>query len=377
MRRWPWLLPLAIAAVLAALSHRSSYPLGISLPDGLDKVAHLVAFGALAIALDFALVCTREDLPVYRRHLGVFLAVAVFGVLDEWHQSFIPGRDASAGDWLADAAGAALGLAADALPWLRSRRLAHLSWRRGALRRPDPSRPLVLVADPHWEHALVGLEEAAAAHPDADWLFLGDVFDLWVGLPGMASPAQRAFLAWVDGRRAAGAWVGLWLGNRELFLDRLAPRFDLMGEGTGGGLPEEGLAFEHGDLINTADWKYRLWNQVSRSGGFYLLGLVLTPRGAGALAAWLARKLRTANAQYRLAFPREAFAAAAAEHPGRTFLTGHFHTLEAVGQGLALPWARGGGFMVWRGGRVEPLPVHDGGGAGPWEPPSPSTSTGP
>jgi hypothetical protein len=185
------------------------------------------------------------------------------------------------------------------------------------------------------------------------------VFDLWVGLPGMGTEAQTRFLAWVEARRAAGAWVGLWMGNREFFLAGQAPRFDFMGEGTGGGLPDEGLAFEHGDLINAADWKYRLWNLVSRSGFCFVLGLVLTPKGAGALVAWLARKLHTANPEYKLAFPREAFAAAAAEQAGRTFITGHFHTLETVENGTALPWAHEGGFMQWRNGRVEPLPRPD------------------
>ncbi len=357
MRRWPWLFPLAVAATIVALSHRSSYPWGITLPMGLDKVAHFAIFASLAFSLDFAVLRTRSDLPLYRRHLWIFAVVGVFGLLDEWHQSFVPGRDASVGDGLADAAGAAAGLAAAMLPWLRSRKLSRLSWQTGSPRRLDPSRPLILVADPHWERALVGLDAAAAANPEADWLFLGDVFDLWIGLPGMGTEAQHRFLAWVDARRAAGAWVGLWLGNREFFLDGQARRFDLIGEGIGGALPDEGLAFEHGDLINAADWKYRLWNQVSRSGFFFLLGLLLTPKGAGAFALWLAGKFRTVNPEYKLAFPREAFSAAAAEQPGRTYVTGHFHTLETVANGTALPWAHGGSFMLWRGGRVESLPL--------------------
>lgn len=31
---------------------------------------------------------------------------AVYGALDEWHQSFVPGRDADFLDWTADVAGA-------------------------------------------------------------------------------------------------------------------------------------------------------------------------------------------------------------------------------------------------------------------------------
>jgi hypothetical protein len=36
------------------------------------------------------------------------LIVSVFGVTDEWHQSFVPGRDCDVLDWLADTTGAAL-----------------------------------------------------------------------------------------------------------------------------------------------------------------------------------------------------------------------------------------------------------------------------
>jgi len=40
--------------------------------------------------------------------LGV-IVVALFGITDEFHQSFHPGRHAGISDWFADVAGAALG----------------------------------------------------------------------------------------------------------------------------------------------------------------------------------------------------------------------------------------------------------------------------
>ncbi len=36
------------------------------------------------------------------------LFCSLYGLSDEWHQSFVPGRDASLGDWLADTIGAVL-----------------------------------------------------------------------------------------------------------------------------------------------------------------------------------------------------------------------------------------------------------------------------
>jgi VanZ family protein len=42
--------------------------------------------------------------------VAIVLAATLYGVSDEWHQSFVPGRDSSAGDVAKDAAGAALGV---------------------------------------------------------------------------------------------------------------------------------------------------------------------------------------------------------------------------------------------------------------------------
>jgi VanZ family protein/UDP-2,3-diacylglucosamine pyrophosphatase LpxH len=353
--RWLWMLPLAVAATIVWLSAQSRYPMGLQLAPPLDKVAHFAIFALLAWGLDLALRNSRRDLPLYRRHLLAFLAVALFGASDEWHQAFVPGRACEFGDWLADVFGGGLGLFLGSAQLLGTRWLGAGSWIRGASRRSDPSRDLILVADPHWGTELTGLAAAALAYPEADWLFLGDVFDVWVGVPGMETAPQQAFLAWVDERRAAGRWVGLWLGNREFFLDRHAARFDLMGEGLGGGLEGEALAFEHGDLVNTADHLYRLWNLVSRSGLMWLLFRLLPGATARRVSASIEGRLRTTNASYKLAFPREAFRAAAQAHAGRAFLTGHFHTHEVETNGIALPWAHEGRFMVWRNGRVEAL----------------------
>ena len=100
--RWLWTLPLAVAATIVWLSSQSHYPGGLQLPPPLDKVAHLSVFATLAWALDLALQQNRPGLPLYRRHLLVFLAVSCFGATDEWHQHFTPGRACELGDWLAD-----------------------------------------------------------------------------------------------------------------------------------------------------------------------------------------------------------------------------------------------------------------------------------
>src|ERR1039458_572616 len=149
-KRWLWLLPLAVAGTIVWLSAQSHYPMGIQLPPPLDKLAHASVFGCLALVLDMALRHNRRGLPMYRRHLLGFLAGALFGATDEWHQFFVPGRSCEFGDWVADSVGGGLGLLAGSVHLLVTRRLSALSWLRGTAQRFVSARDLILVADPHW-----------------------------------------------------------------------------------------------------------------------------------------------------------------------------------------------------------------------------------
>ena len=92
------------AAVLFLLSGWSG--LGGGLPAGTDKLVH----GSLFLVLGLSLAWGKR-----RTGSGVsgllFLLLGIgYGALDEWHQRFVPGRDASVGDWVADSAGVILGL---------------------------------------------------------------------------------------------------------------------------------------------------------------------------------------------------------------------------------------------------------------------------
>jgi VanZ family protein len=105
-------LPAALyAAVLFALSAQPN-PLPFLPPELLlqDKLLHGLAYTALGALL----------VPGFRgagcsARSAVLLAVAlasVYGATDEFHQSFVPGRNADVLDWVADTLGAALGAAA-------------------------------------------------------------------------------------------------------------------------------------------------------------------------------------------------------------------------------------------------------------------------
>jgi VanZ family protein len=75
--------------------------------DLLSAVAHLCSYAVLMALLVMALGRSTH-LPAARARLLAFLLVALYGLSDEYHQSFVPGRTATLLDWLTDLAGAAL-----------------------------------------------------------------------------------------------------------------------------------------------------------------------------------------------------------------------------------------------------------------------------
>jgi len=97
---------------MATIFVASSIP-SQSFPDiGLfrqDKLLHLLIYFVLAILVHRALV-HQERFPFLARNatLLTILLCVVYGVSDEFHQWFVPGRTVSGYDVLADAAGACL-----------------------------------------------------------------------------------------------------------------------------------------------------------------------------------------------------------------------------------------------------------------------------
>ena len=100
--------PVALwAGLLFFLSSRSDLGPGGRIPDW---VTHGTAYCALAMLLARALAGGFGRPLAGRCALAVVLAATFYGVSDEWHQSFVPGRDSSAADVAKDAGGALLGV---------------------------------------------------------------------------------------------------------------------------------------------------------------------------------------------------------------------------------------------------------------------------
>ncbi|MBH16576.1 MAG: aspartate--tRNA ligase [Gemmatimonadetes bacterium] len=72
---------------------------------GLDKLVHVVLYAVLGVSLAWSRWRTASTIPGYQ----LVLVGVVYGYLDEWHQSFVPGRFPSWEDGLADVIGLTIG----------------------------------------------------------------------------------------------------------------------------------------------------------------------------------------------------------------------------------------------------------------------------
>ena len=71
-----------------------------------DKIQHLIAYFIMAVLAWRSFQIMVGSIRILAVVSVVFCSL--YGVSDEWHQSFVPGRDVSALDWIADTLGAIL-----------------------------------------------------------------------------------------------------------------------------------------------------------------------------------------------------------------------------------------------------------------------------
>lgn len=101
LSRW---IPALIWASLIFVG--SSIPGGNLPSTGLAPVAHFVEYAVLGGLVTFALGAHRRHLPLL--FVGIALAT-LYGIADEIHQSFVPGRTPDPMDVLVDLIGASAG----------------------------------------------------------------------------------------------------------------------------------------------------------------------------------------------------------------------------------------------------------------------------
>jgi VanZ family protein len=107
LRQASLVLTIAWAALIYYLSDQPGMDIPLAFPLQ-DKLMHLLAYAVLGF---LALGTQRPgasgfSVPDYWK---ITALTALYGVLDEFHQAFVPGRNADVLDVLADASGALLG----------------------------------------------------------------------------------------------------------------------------------------------------------------------------------------------------------------------------------------------------------------------------
>ena len=118
LRRLSLLLALAWMALLFYLSHQQRLETP-TLFSGQDKLLHAGAYAVLGLLLLAAQ--PRQAQGYSWQQVGISTLIAgLYGLSDEIHQYFVPGRSSEVLDWVADTVGALI--AASLLAWLSRQR---------------------------------------------------------------------------------------------------------------------------------------------------------------------------------------------------------------------------------------------------------------
>lgn len=118
----------AIWAGLIFLLSSFSNPPGQTGQEWWSQLGHFSEYLVLGLLLARLAAVARPEWAPVPVMLGAWLAASLYGMSDEWHQSFVPGRDANWLDVWTDSAGAAAG----ALGWRCGARALTVLRRRPA-----------------------------------------------------------------------------------------------------------------------------------------------------------------------------------------------------------------------------------------------------
>jgi VanZ family protein len=104
---------------------------------GIRKLAHITEFGVFSIAVFRGVRAERSGWNIRWAIITLVVAVSYAG-LDEWHQSFVPLREARVRDVLIDATGAIL---AQVLVWM------YAKFHKNASRSSGPPAPAIQMTE--------------------------------------------------------------------------------------------------------------------------------------------------------------------------------------------------------------------------------------
>ena len=105
-RRWFRLVPVTLVmGTIFMQSHQSGDSFSLPNISNIDKLVHCLVYAVLGLTAIFALTPQFRQRRPWLASGVVVLFCLFYGISDEFHQSFIPGRISSGADLAADALG--------------------------------------------------------------------------------------------------------------------------------------------------------------------------------------------------------------------------------------------------------------------------------
>jgi VanZ family protein len=105
-----WLFALIGWAGIVFLLSSFPNPPGPRGPEWQSYLAHIVEYAVLGLLAVRLLATLRPGAPAWRVAAAAWMLAVLYGISDEFHQSFVPNRHASALDVAFDALGGAIGV---------------------------------------------------------------------------------------------------------------------------------------------------------------------------------------------------------------------------------------------------------------------------
>ena len=195
----------------------------------------------------------------------------------------------------------------------------------------------ILIADSHIQHGSDKAEiffrmlDCLSEKQPAGIVFLGDIFELWIALPGYEIPEQKRFIEWCR-THSREMEIGFIEGNHEFFVsDTCGDVFSWITDHYHD--LNSGVRLMHGDTVNRRDWKYLLLRRMIRNPFTKFLLRVFARTIGPKIADRIRLALKTSNMAHKKKLPHaelESCAAKCAQQGIAVLTAGHFHVREQL-----------------------------------------------
>jgi len=194
---------------------------------------------------------------------------------------------------------------------------------------------MILITDTHIKGTIQGNEEFFSmlelfSQTEHDIVFLGDIFDLWLGIPEYEKPIHHKFIKWCLEEQNKRKIIFLE-GNHEFYVfDKYSHLFHNKDKDFWIDEKKE-IFFTHGDLINKEDNNYLILRKITKN-NICRLFLKILPFGKN-LVNYLKRKLTKPDKTHKKTLPAEQideFIERKSRSGFKYIFTGHFHLKSTI-----------------------------------------------